>query len=133
MKEPQWILIETAIAVHKMQIAEHGGLEGIRDKTVLESAMNAPKNLFHYGDPPPLLTELAANYAYGITRNHPFYDGNKRVSLVVCELFLELNGKFLSAEPSDKYHFFLSLANGTLSREQFAEWLEVGTSAIAKT
>lgn len=124
MKEPRWILLETVLAIHQRQIAEHGGLEGLRDNTLLESALNAPKNLYHYEIPKPSLAELAASYAYGITRNHPFRDGNKRVSLVVCELFLEINGKIVSADQTDKYRCYFSLAEGGLSKEQFAQWLE---------
>lgn len=124
MKEPRWILLETVLAIHQRQIAEHGGLEGVRDQKLLESALSAPKNLFHYETPKPSLSELAACYAFGITRNHPFRDGNKRVSLVVCELFLEINGKVVSADQTEKYRYYFSLAEGSISKEQLIQWLE---------
>ena len=130
MSEPKWILFETAVAIHKRQIAEHGGLEGIRDRTLLESALTGPKNLFHYTVPKPSLFDLAAKYAFGINRNHPFFDGNKRVSLVVCELFLELNSKTIHADPLEKYQKYLSLAHGEISEEGFANWLESCASSL---
>src|ERR1700719_3428211 len=103
MKEPRWILMQTVIAIHQRQIAEHGGLEGIRDQSLLESALKAPQNLYYYGNPKPSLADLAACYAYSLTRNHPFRDGNKRISLVTCELFLQINGMFLLATQVEKY------------------------------
>lgn len=126
MKEPRWVLTQTLVAIQQRQIAEHGGLEGVRDQGLLESALQAPQNLYYYGNPKPSLAEVAACYAYSITRNHPFRDGNKRVSLIVCELFLQLNGMFLLATQPEKYQQYYSLADGTLSQRKFAEWLEAG-------
>ena len=125
MKEPRWVLMKTVIAIHQRQISEHGGLEGIRDQALLESALKAPQNLHYYGNPKPSLADLAGCYAFSLTRNHPFRDGNKRISLLTCELFLQLNGMFPSTQ-AEKYQQYYSLADGTLSQKQFAEWLEAG-------
>jgi death-on-curing protein len=124
MKEPKWVLMQTVIAIHQRQIAEHGGLEGIRDQPLLESALKAPQNLYYYGNPKPSLADLAACYAYSLTRNHPFRDGNKRISLVTCELFLQINGMFVLATQVEKYQQYYALADKTLSQKQFVEWLE---------
>jgi death-on-curing protein len=132
MKEPKWVLMQTVIAIHQRQIAEHGGLEGIRDQALLESALKAPQNLHYYGNPKPAFAEIAACYAYSLTRNHPFRDGNKRVSLVTCELFLHLNGMFFLATQAEKYQSYYSLADGTLTQKQFAEWLEAGLLAATE-
>lgn len=82
-----WLIEETLRAIHKRQIAEHGGSDGLRDEGLLSSALARPKNLLAYGEPPPDLASLAAAYAYGIARNHPFVDGNKRTALVAARTF----------------------------------------------
>lgn len=121
--EPVWITLELALAVHDRQIAEHGGASGVRDRGMLESALARPQQLLAYGgaevDPPA----LAAAYAFGIARNHPFVDGNKRTAAVACELFLELNGWLLPAEDTELYPIFLALAAGELSEDDLAAWL----------
>src|SRR3954447_2101174 len=88
---PRWLSLELVLVVHNRQLAEHGGPEGVRDMNALESALARPRNLLAYGDKPSLF-RLAAAYAAGIAKNHPFLDGNKRTALVVCMTFLELNG-----------------------------------------
>ena len=88
--EPVWIELPLVLAIHNRQLAEHGGSEGIRDQGLLESALFRPLNLLNYGN--PSIFELAAAYGYGITKNHPFIDGNKRTSYVVMRTFLKLNG-----------------------------------------
>ncbi|MBF0436020.1 MAG: type II toxin-antitoxin system death-on-curing family toxin [Magnetococcales bacterium] len=123
MNTPIWIGKEVALAIHKRQLAEHGGGEGLRDEGLLESALARPVNRQAYGDPPPTLAELAASYAFGMARNHPFIDGNKRVAYVVCLLFLRLNGKQLVAPGVEKYRVFLSLAQGAMGEEELASWL----------
>lgn len=128
MKEPVWIDDLLVAALHRRQIAEHGGAEGIRDTGLLESALGRPKQLFHYGDPPPDIASLAASYAYGVAKNHPFFDGNKRTSLIVCRLFLSLNGYELVASQAEKYQTFLSLAAGELTEEQLAAWIRANIS-----
>ena len=123
MAEPKWILGEVVLAVHQRQIAEHGGIDGVRDKGLLESALAKPRNLYHLGDPKPSIAEIAAAYAYGIVRNHAFVDGNKRTALVICRLFLALKGVELKASAADKYQIFMKLAAGELSQEELAHWI----------
>lgn len=123
MKEPVWIDDLLVAALHRRQLAEHGGADGIRDAGLLESALNRPKQLFHYGDPPPDIAALAAAYAFGVAKNHPFFDGNKRTSCVIYELFLELNGYRLNAVETEEYQIFIALASGDLSEEGLANWI----------
>lgn len=118
-----WLLEETITAIHHRQIAEHGGSEGLRDEGLLLSALARPQNLFAYGEPVPDLAALAAAYAYGIARNHPFVDGNKRTALVAARTFLILNGVDLEATQDDKVLTFLSLAEGAVSEEELADWV----------
>lgn len=123
MQEPLWVREDVVLAIHRRQIAEHGGDDGVRDTGLLQSALSKPQNLFHYGDPPPDLSALAASYAFGIARNHPFVDGNKRTAFVVCRLFLKLNGFDLNAPQEQKYQIFMDLAAGKLSENNLAEWV----------
>lgn len=123
MSEPVWIKDDVVLAIHRRQLAEHGGGEGVRDSGLLDSALNKPKNLYHYNNPEPGLAALAASYAYGIARNHPFIDGNKRTAFVVCRLFLKLNGANLTASQEEKYNTFLKLAAGDLSEQELASWI----------
>ena len=111
------------LAIHRRQIAEHGGLQGIRDAGLLESALSRPRNLLHYSESEPDLASLAASYAFGIARDHPFLDGNKRTSFVVCRTFLILNGRDLDATQEAKYRTFLALAEGKLSERELALWI----------
>ncbi len=115
-----WISVEVALAAHAEQLAEHGGGEGVRDLALLESAMARPRNLAGYGEPDA--AALAGAYAYGIARNHPFVDGNKRTAAVVSETFLVLNGYHLAATDAEVVVAFLALAAGELSEEEMAEW-----------
>lgn len=128
MNEPIWVSEAVARAIHARQIAEHGGQAGLRDEGLLISALHQPQQHFHYETPKPSLVGLAASYAHSITRNHPFLDGNKRVSLVVCRLFLELNGLKYHAPPEDTYRIFLQLAAGELELGTLTHWLETHTS-----
>ncbi|MDQ0510629.1 type II toxin-antitoxin system death-on-curing family toxin [Ancylobacter amanitiformis] len=107
------------LAVHDAQIAEHGGGSGLRDEGLLEAALDRPRNLFHYGRPD--MADLAAAYAYGIAKNHPFVDGNKRTSLVACELFLALNSLEMTMADTEAVTTWLALASGELSEEDLAE------------
>jgi death on curing protein len=118
-----WLLEETLTAIHHRQIAEHGGSEGLRDEGLLSSALARPKNLLAYGEPPPDLASLAAAYAYGIARNHPFVDGNKRTALVAARTFLLLNAVDLNATQDEKVLTFLNLAEGAISEEELADWI----------
>ncbi len=123
MAQIVWLLEETVIAIHQRQISEHGGSEGLRDEGLLASALARPQNVLAYAQPPPDLGVLAAAYAYGIARNHPFVDGNKRTALVAARTFLLLNGVNLEANQDEKYLTFLQLAQGTLTEEQLADWI----------
>ena len=118
-----WLLEETVIAIHYRQISEHGGGEGLRDEGLLSSAMARPKNLLAYSKPRSDLAALAAAYAYGIARDHPFVDGNKRTALVAARAFLILNGVDLETTQDEKYLTFLELGKGTLTEEQLADWI----------
>lgn len=118
----RWIKIDRVTAIHDRQIAEHGGQAGVRDIGLLESALARPQNIKVY-EPDADISRLAAAYAFGNVRNHPFLDGNKRTGYVVMETFLIKNGFRLEATVVDKYITFLSLAEGNLSEEELAEWL----------
>lgn len=123
MAQIVWLLEETVIAIHHRQISEHGGSEGFRDEGLLASALARPQNVLAHAQPPPDLAALAAACAYGIARNHPFVDGNKRTALVAARTFLLLNGVNLEANQDEKYLTFLQLAQGTLTEEQLADWI----------
>jgi death on curing protein len=124
MDEPVWIRRDTVLAIHQRQLAEHGGGEGLRDSGLLDSALARPQNLLAYADGEPGLPRLAASYAWGLIRNHPFVDGNKRTAYVVCRTFLKLNGRDLTASQEEKYLTFLRLAEGLLTEEELARWIE---------
>jgi death on curing protein len=115
-----WIATDVARAAHGEQLSEHGGGEGLRDAGALDSAMMRPRNLAEYGDPD--VAALAAAYAYGIARNHPFVDGNKRTAAVISETFLMLNGCRLSASDAELVVVIVALAAGELSEEELADW-----------
>lgn len=127
MKEPEWVSKEAALAAHERQLSEHGGLPGIRDEGLLESALAKPQNVFFYSDSPVDMPRLAASYAYGLATNHPFLDGNKRTALVVSRLFLRLNGYNLVTSQEDKYETIIALASGKLDEEKLTEWLQKNT------
>ena len=118
--EPVWIAQAVAIAVHDRQLAEHGGPEGVRDRGALASALARPINQCSYGEDD--LCALAAAYAYGIARSHPFTDGNKRTAFVLSQIFLRRNGVTLAFEQADAIIAFVALAAGELSEEELADW-----------
>jgi death-on-curing protein len=117
-----WIWVTTAVAAeaHREQLIEHGGGHGIRDTRLLDSAMGRPRHLAAYGQPD--VAALAAAYAFGIARNHPFVDGNKRTAAVVSETFLMLNDHALAASDAEIVVAFLALAAGELSEEEMGDW-----------
>ena len=119
---PNWIWIATdvAVAAHREQLAAHGGGYGVRDAGLLDSAMARAQNLSAYGEPDA--AELAAAYAYGIARNHPFIDGNKRTAAVISETFLVVNGFLLMTSDAELVVAFLALAAGELSEDELADW-----------
>lgn len=122
MKEPNWVSKEEALAMHGRQLSEHGGLPGIRDEGLLESALARPQNLFVYADSPVDMPRLAASYAYGLATNHPFLDGNKRTALVVSQTFLALNGYRFTGSFEDEYKTIIALAAGELDEESLEKW-----------
>lgn len=117
-----WIVDSVVLAIHEAQLAEHGGAAGIRDEGLLASALARPRNLDAYGDDVDAASLAAAN-AFGISRNHPFFDGNKRTAFVVMELFLNLNGWILKTDDADCISAMQSLAAGDLSEKALAIWL----------
>jgi len=116
----RWVSEAAALAAHHEQLAEHGGADGIRDRGLFESAMARARNLAAYAEPDA--AALAAAYAFGIARNHPFIDGNKRTAMVVSEAFLGLNGVALDVTDSEIVITFLALAAGDLTEDALAEW-----------
>ena len=118
-----WIEKPLALAIHERQLAEHGGGTGVRDEALLDSALARPQQLFAYGDPPPDLAALAASLAYGLARNHPFVDGNKRTAHVCYRVFLTLNDAHLIASDEEKYITMLKLAEGSLTEDELTVWL----------
>lgn len=116
-----WVERSVVIAAHNEQLAEHGGAAGTRDQGLLESALARAENLAAYGDPD--VAALAAAYGFGIIRNHPFVDGNKRAALIATELFLALNGFDLVVDDAECVVTILALAAGDLDEAEFAGWL----------
>jgi death on curing protein len=121
LEETDWLSTALVLAVHEAQLAEHGGARGIRDAGLLESALARPRNASAYtsADVP----ELAALYALGIIRNHPFVDGNKRVATVLLETFLEIHGYTLTASDAELFSEIMALAASTVSEDVFTAWV----------
>ena len=120
MKRWRWVREDVVYAVHDRQLAEHGGPAGVRDAGALASALARPRNLAAYEQPDG--AALAAAYGYGLVRNHPFADGNKRTGWVVARLFLASNGFRLSFDPHDAVRTIAAVAAGTLSESELVEW-----------
>ncbi len=116
-----WLRQDVLLAVHEEQLAEHGGGVGVRDAALFESALARPENLAAYGE--PSIAQLAAAYAYGISRNHPFIDGNKRCAFVALELFLNLNGHELVANDASCVLTMLAVAAGDMAEAALADWI----------
>ena len=121
MKDFIWLLDEVVLALHDEQLAEHGGLAGVRDLGAVKSALARPRNLAGYEDCEDV-AQLAAAYAYGIARNHGFADGNKRTALVAADLFLMLNGYELSSLPVETVITILGVADGSISENELVTW-----------
>ena len=128
MKEPVWVLREVVHALHERLLSEFGGAAGVRDEEMLESALSRPANQFAYGS--PSLPELAAAYAFGLVRNHPFVDGNKRIGFATAILFLELNGYRFMASEVDATVQTLALAAHDLDEAGYAAWLASNSKPI---
>jgi death-on-curing protein len=122
VNEPLWLLDEAVLIAHEISLAQFGGSDGIRDAALLESALARPKNLFAYSK--PTFMQLAAAYTYGIVRNHPFVDGNKRTGFLAGAAFLELNGLKLRATETDATSIIVGVAAGGVTEEQLAQWYE---------
>lgn len=121
MTEIVWLLHETVLAMHEEQLSEHGGGTGVRDHGLLESALMRPQQLAYYGNAD--IAQLAAAYGFGLAKNHPFVDGNKRVAFAVTETFLALNGVMLTAKDEDCVTTMLQLAAGEIDENEFADWI----------
>ncbi|MDP2955218.1 MAG: type II toxin-antitoxin system death-on-curing family toxin [Longimicrobiales bacterium] len=122
MIEPRWLAAVHVLAIHSDQIQAHGGSLGLRDRGLLESALERPRNRFHY-EPNSDLASLAAAYGFGIAENHPFVDGNKRVAFQAMYLFLGLNALRIDASEEDVVATILALASGDLDESGLAAWL----------
>lgn len=123
MIEPVWISERAARAIHDERLLEHGGLPGIRDENLLSASLTRPQNLFAYGESPTLF-DLAAAYGYGLAKNHPFVDGNKRTAFVVMATFLELNGYSLEVPEPEVVSVMERLAASLESQESISKWLQ---------
>jgi death on curing protein len=128
MTEPLWVPLAAIITIHDRQIARHGGAAGMRDKTLLEAGCTRPQNAFSYGE--PSLEEMAAGYAFGISKAHAFIDGNKRAAIVTTLTFLRLNGRGFRPEPSEGVRMIEDLASSQLTEDEFAAWLREGSFAL---
>lgn len=123
----RWISKRALLLLHDESLAQHGGASGIRDEELLESALARPENLVAYGSPD--LAELAASYAFGLAKNHPFTDGNKRAAFLAAGLFLALNGQRLVAPQAEATIMVLDLAAGEITETAFADWLRAHLQA----
>lgn len=124
MKRWRWVREDVVYAIHDRQLAEHGGSEGLRDPAALDSALARPRNFAAYERPD--VAALAAAYAFGLVRNHPFVDGNKRTAWVVARVFLAINGQRLEFDPHDAVTRMETLAAGTLGESELAKWFQQG-------
>lgn len=122
MKEPVWIRLEDCLSAHEKLLRHFGGLAGIRDEGLFESALARPVQAFHYGEEG--IFKVAALYAHGIVKNHPFLDGNKRTGFVMAALFLQCNGWQLAATEEEVVVRTLALAAGEIGEAEYAAWLE---------
>jgi death on curing protein len=120
VKRWRWVRKDVVYAIHDQQLAEHGGPVGVRDAGGLESALARPRNLIAYGRPDA--AALAAAYAFGLVRNHPFADGSKRTAWVVARVFLAINGYQLEFQPHEAVRMIEALAAGTVGEGELAEW-----------
>lgn len=128
MNEPRWLSKVAVLAIHGRLLAEHGGASGLRDEGLLESALSAPKNHFEYEQAD--VFQLAAAYAFALTSNHPFVDGNKRTSFAAAGIFLELNGCRLEAAEPDAVGAVLALSKGELNADGFSNWLRISSREV---
>ena len=125
MKEPYWLTREECLALHDMLLSQYGGLAGVRDENMMESALARPQQLVAYGR--PTMTQLAAAYVAGIVKNHPFLDGNKRTGFMLGAGFLERNGFEFSATEAEAALRTLALAAGEMTETAYADWLKANS------
>ncbi len=125
MKEPVWVFREVVLMLHEQSLAQFGGSAGVRDEGLLDSALGRPLHRFAYGK--PTLFDLAASYAFGLVKNHPFIDGNKRTGFIVAVTFLELNGLRFGASEVDATVRTLALAAGQMSETAYSAWLKANS------
>jgi death-on-curing protein len=130
VKEPIWVIPAVALALHSRLLAEHGGADGIRDRGALDAALNRPRQILTYGK--PSLFDLAAAYATGVVRNHPFVDGNKRVGFMLAYLFLRDNEYRLVADEAEATVMTVDLAASAISEADYAEWLRRNVEAVTR-
>lgn len=128
MSDPVWVLPEVVVAVHKMLLAEHGGLSGMRDPDLLDSALARPRQRAVY-ETDASVFELASSNSFGLVRNHPFVDGNKRIAFTIATVFLELNGFTLNAPEPEAVLMFEQLAAGSIDERILSQWFERYSSA----
>jgi death-on-curing protein len=126
MKEPYWLTREECLALHEIMLSQYGGSEGLRDDNMLESALAKPRHLFNYGK--PTMADLAASYVFGVVKNHPFIDGNKRTGFMLGAGFLERNGFHFQAGEADAAVKTLALAAGEMSEKEYADWLQANST-----
>jgi len=126
VSEPRWLTSSVVLGIHADQVSKHGGSGGLRDRGLLESALDRPRNRHHY-EPDSDLAELAASYGFGIARNHPFIDGNKRVAFQAMYVFLGLNGLRIESREEEVVSLMLSVASGDTDEAQLASWLRENT------
>lgn len=124
----RWVPKRALVHLHDISLAQHGGAAGVRDEGLLESALARPENLAHYGKPD--IAELAACYAVGLAKNHPFVDGNKRVAFLALGLFLRLNGHRLTAEQADATMTMIAVAAGEIQEPELAQWVRKNIKAL---
>ena len=122
LRQPQWLSRLVVDAIHTDQLREHGGLPGIRDEKVLESALARPQQKWHYGAVTDI-PMLAAAYAFGLVKSHPYRDGNKRIGFLAMVTFLGINGRRLEATDAEVVTEFLALADGGISEDELAQWI----------
>ena len=127
MSEPRWLSMLVVLAIHSDQVREHGGAPGVRDKGLLESALNRPRNRFAYESDSDFTT-LAAAYGFGIAKNHPFVDGNKRIAFQAMYVFLGINGVTITADEEEVVSLVLALAAGELAESELGAWLRDNTA-----
>ena len=130
MTEPIWISLRVIKAFHDRQINEHGGLPGLRDEGLLLSALSRPENTYHYSSPKPDVAELAAAYGFGLAKNHPFNDANKRTAFIAMRLFLKLNGYNLAASAEEKYKTIIRVAASEISGDELMQWVRENLRAV---